>query len=489
MNKCYYDILEVERDASQEEIQKSFRKLVKIWHPDVSKHSNAETKIKEINEAYDTLKDTEKRKSYNIQRGYALNKKTAREDFKYKYDYKSGNFNKENSDKNSEFKKKREYTNNNEKTFNRENYDLIYNVIKKYVIDTQIKTESIKFPDINFININDKSGIFFVEGHFTSKNWVDQTIKTTYSAKVTSQFKLLSMDFLNTEIINKQERKKKGTNQNKFESNKKKPFFLSLQFIIIFIITLIIFLISYNKPTTQGKPSTKSFNENNDTSSSDTNNKKNEDIVYNDTHKIINKNFIIFGESYFKDTLNTLIEKKDVTNPITRNFALELASKSPGSYNVGQIACIYDYLYKNWKYVSDPTGKEYFSKASETIENKLSGDCDDFAILMSSCIEAIGGRTRIVFAQNSVGGHAYTEVRISQNEEEAKELIKSLGDYINTMYGQILRSTYNYRKDTDGTIWLNLDWDGPSPGANYFSADKEVIFDTLSNRYIMTKNN
>ena len=109
-------------------------------------------------------------------------------------------------------------------------------------------------------------------------------------------------------------------------------------------------------------------------------------------------------------------------NPITRNFAVELASKSLGSYNVGQIAYIYDYIYKNWKYVSDPTGKEYFSKASETIENNLSGDCDDFAILLSSCIEAIGGNTRITFAQNSTGGHAYTEVRISQNEEESKEL-------------------------------------------------------------------
>ena len=106
---------------------------------------------------------------------------------------------------------------------------------------------------------------------------------------------------------------------------------------------------------------------------------------------------------------------------------------------------------------------------------------------MSSCIEAIGGKTRIVFAQNSLGGHAYTEVEISNNEEEAKKLIKSIGNYINNMYGEVLRSKYNYRRDENGTIWLNLDWDGSSPGAEYFVSDKEVIFDTLANKYFLVK--
>ena len=490
MNKCYYDILEVSREASQEDIQKSFRKLVKIWHPDICKHSNAEAKIKEINEAYDTLKDIEKRKSYNIQRGYALNKNTAKEDFKYKYDYKRGNFTKEKTGNSSEFKRendtyKKEYTQNqNEKTFNRENYDLVYNVIKKYIMETQIKAESLKFPDINLIKISEKSGIFFIEGYFTSKNWVEQTIKTNYSAKVTSQFKLLNMDFLKTEVVYEQTKEKTKSRKTKknVDGIKKKPFFLSLQFFVIFIITLIVFLVTYNKPISQeSNTSSETYKV------SDTNNNINEKSLSDNKKSSVNKNFIIFGETYFKDTLNTLIEKKDVDNTVTRNFAVELASKSPGSYNVGQIASIYDYIYKNWKYVSDPTGKEYFSKASETIENNLSGDCDDFAILLSSCIEAIGGKTRIVFAQSSLGGHAYTEVRISNNEEEAKKLIQSIGNYINTMYGQVLRSTYNYRKDADGTVWLNLDWDGPSPGAEYFASDKEVIFDTLDNKYTLVK--
>ena len=56
MDKCYYEILETDITATQEEIQKAFRKLVKKWHPDVCKHPSAESKIKEINEAYEILK-------------------------------------------------------------------------------------------------------------------------------------------------------------------------------------------------------------------------------------------------------------------------------------------------------------------------------------------------------------------------------------------------------------------------------------------------
>ena len=61
----YYDILGVARTASQEEIQKAFRKLARKYHPDVSKEPGAEEKFKQINEAYEVLKDPEKRKKYD----------------------------------------------------------------------------------------------------------------------------------------------------------------------------------------------------------------------------------------------------------------------------------------------------------------------------------------------------------------------------------------------------------------------------------------
>ena len=51
--------------ADQNEIKKAYFKLAKEWHPDVNKSSNAKEKFSEISEAYDTLGDTSKRKTYD----------------------------------------------------------------------------------------------------------------------------------------------------------------------------------------------------------------------------------------------------------------------------------------------------------------------------------------------------------------------------------------------------------------------------------------
>jgi curved DNA-binding protein len=61
----YYDVLGVARTASQEEIQKAYRKLARKYHPDVNKEPGAEDKFKQATEAYEVLKDPEKRKKYD----------------------------------------------------------------------------------------------------------------------------------------------------------------------------------------------------------------------------------------------------------------------------------------------------------------------------------------------------------------------------------------------------------------------------------------
>ncbi len=61
----YYQILGVSREASDADIKKSYRKLARQYHPDVNKDESAEEKFKEVNEAYEVLKDSEKRQAYD----------------------------------------------------------------------------------------------------------------------------------------------------------------------------------------------------------------------------------------------------------------------------------------------------------------------------------------------------------------------------------------------------------------------------------------
>ncbi|XP_012470063.1 uncharacterized protein LOC105787973 isoform X1 [Gossypium raimondii] len=79
-SKDYYKILEVDYDATDENIRLSYRKLALKWHPDKHKGDSAVTaKFQEINEAYNVLIDPDKRFEYDLTGIYEIDKYTLRE--------------------------------------------------------------------------------------------------------------------------------------------------------------------------------------------------------------------------------------------------------------------------------------------------------------------------------------------------------------------------------------------------------------------------
>ena len=66
MAKSLYETLEISENASEAEIKKAYRKLARQYHPDVNKDKDAETKFKEINSAYEILRDKEKKAQYDM---------------------------------------------------------------------------------------------------------------------------------------------------------------------------------------------------------------------------------------------------------------------------------------------------------------------------------------------------------------------------------------------------------------------------------------
>ena len=145
MENNYYDILEVSKNASPEIIEKAYKTLVKKYHPDLQKAENKnkyEEKIKKINEAYDILSDSEKRKNYDLN---LKNTEVSIDDYNILY---QENINLKNNL--NILKEKLNYLNNIQNNYEKNNLNYIYS---KNIINNNLnKNNENYYKNINFKN-------------------------------------------------------------------------------------------------------------------------------------------------------------------------------------------------------------------------------------------------------------------------------------------------------------------------------------------------
>ena len=157
-------------------------------------------------------------------------------------------------------------------------------------------------------------------------------------------------------------------------------------------------------------------------------------------------------------------QKVNYTDSIVRCFAVEKSLIHFNEYypkykQICRQLSLIKYIKDNYRYVSDPSGFDYFATPTESIA-LMAGDCDDYSILMASVIKAIGGNVRIIWAPR----HVYPELFCGDKA--------SFDKYLSAIYiffeKEIRNKQIYYRLDKNQNYWLNIDYTDKYPGSVYF---------------------
>jgi hypothetical protein len=193
--------------------------------------------------------------------------------------------------------------------------------------------------------------------------------------------------------------------------------------------------------------------------------------------------FIVYSSAGFSQTFSSfdtaqftafsIYNAMDLKSMAVKDKAYTLTADYANDYTE-QVITLFDYMYYNWKYESDPNGIEYFAPAAKTLET-MTGDCDDYAIVMVSMLSSLGGDGRVI----CVSGHAYPELYLGTNLNESSlhELQLAINNHYEKLSGRKNKvKKLHYRKDYDGSFWLNLDWQSSHPGGRWVDDSEEAKF-------------
>lgn len=169
-----------------------------------------------------------------------------------------------------------------------------------------------------------------------------------------------------------------------------------------------------------------------------------------------------------------ILASVDYTNPEVKNYA-NIAATAHFTENEDQLFyrhgniiryfSIFKTINSGWKYVEDPADREYFAKASESM-NTLAGDCDDHTALMTACIKAVGGEARMVWVRE----HIFPVVWVANDKYEFNLRVKPL---INELFGDLYMDEYVGVIETEEGLWLNFDYTKKYPGGPFMN--KEIV--------------
>lgn len=144
-----------------------------------------------------------------------------------------------------------------------------------------------------------------------------------------------------------------------------------------------------------------------------------------------------------KSSFYLMNDKVDPYNTEVRKMAAVSAKKYPGPYNVYQLCSLFDDTKNRIDYISDPRGRDLWSPPGDTLLIGA-GDCDDYAILLASLVESIGGTARIYLTDT----HAFATVYIG-DEGNTQLVVEGVRQY----YGNL---PVYYTTDEYGS-WLLMD--------------------------------
>lgn len=132
--------------------------------------------------------------------------------------------------------------------------------------------------------------------------------------------------------------------------------------------------------------------------------------------------------------------------------------RGPLSYN--QVCDVFQH-FVNWKYQSDPAGKDVIYPPDFAWDERF-GDCDDRAVSLATALGALNCEVRLVGERFEEGWHLYPELLIRKQD------LQSFNEYIADRYYLDYRWESAYRLDSDREyVWVNLDWSAKHPGGPY----------------------